>query len=99
MLATDAIHALREAKRLAGDRAGRIGYQGGWVAPLAARIEPVDFVIVSNFTEGYEQLEAVKRKYGNEPWFKSVRGNITWYLLAESEQTMCRRVSPKAIFR
>jgi hypothetical protein len=51
MLATDAIHALREAKRLAGNRAGRIGYQGGsqggWVAPLAARIEPVDFVIVS----------------------------------------------------
>ncbi|MEO5866340.1 MAG: CocE/NonD family hydrolase [Sphingomonas sp.] len=51
MLATDAIAAMREAKRLAGARAGRTGYQGGsqggWVAPLAARIEPVDFVIVS----------------------------------------------------
>jgi pimeloyl-ACP methyl ester carboxylesterase len=51
MLATDAIAALHEAKRLAGRRAGRIGYQagsqGGWVAPLAAKIEPVDFVIVS----------------------------------------------------
>lgn len=50
MLADDAIAAMREARRLAGDRAGRIGYQagsqGGWVAPLAARIEPVDFVIV-----------------------------------------------------
>lgn len=50
-LATDAVHALREAKRLAGARAGRIGYQGGsqggWVAPLAARIAPVDFVVVS----------------------------------------------------
>ena len=50
-LATDAIAALREARRLAGGRASRIGYQagsqGGWVAPLAARIEPVDFVIVS----------------------------------------------------
>ncbi len=145
MLATDAIHAMREAKRLAGDRAGRIGYQGGsqggWVAPLAARIEPVDFVIVSfglavspldedreaiefdmerggfgpeikakaleigdataqivvsNFTEGYEQLAAVKRKYGNEPWFKSVRGNITWYLLAESEETI-RKDGPRLL--
>ena len=51
MLADDAIAAMREAKRLAGARAGRIGYQGGsqggWVAPLAAKIEPVDFVIVS----------------------------------------------------
>jgi len=50
VLATDVIAAMREAKRLAGPRAGRVGYQagsqGGWVAPLAARIEPVDFVIV-----------------------------------------------------
>ncbi|MEP7061008.1 MAG: alpha/beta hydrolase [Betaproteobacteria bacterium] len=50
LLANDAITAVREAKRLAGDRAGRIGYQagsqGGWVAPLAATIEPVDFIIV-----------------------------------------------------
>jgi pimeloyl-ACP methyl ester carboxylesterase len=49
-LATDAIAAMREARRLAGKRAGRIGYQGGsqggWVAPLAARIERVDFVVV-----------------------------------------------------
>jgi pimeloyl-ACP methyl ester carboxylesterase len=145
MLATDAIHALREAKRLAANRAGRIGYQGGsqggWVAPLAARIEPVDFVIVSfglavspldedreaiesdmerggfgpdikakalelgaatasivasNFTEGYQQLDALKRKYGNEPWFKAVRGNITWYLLAESEETI-RKDGPRLL--
>jgi len=50
LLANDAIAAVREARRLAGHRAGRVGYQagsqGGWVAPLAARIEPVDFVIV-----------------------------------------------------
>lgn len=50
-LATDAVKAVAEARRLAGRRAGVIGYQagsqGGWVAPLAARIAPVDFVIVS----------------------------------------------------
>jgi pimeloyl-ACP methyl ester carboxylesterase len=145
LLAADAIHATREAKRLAGDRAGRIGYQGGsqggWVAPLAARIEPVDFVIVSfglavspldedreaiefdmeragfgpaikasameiaaavativesNFTEGYDRLDAVKRKYGDEPWFKSVRGNIAWYLLAQSEETI-RKEGPRLL--
>src|SRR6185437_2126242 len=50
VLADDAIAAVNEAKRLAGRRASRIGYQGGsqggWVAPLAAKISPVDFVIV-----------------------------------------------------
>jgi pimeloyl-ACP methyl ester carboxylesterase len=129
-LADDAIAAVGEAKRLAGARAGRIGYQGGsqggWVAPLAARISPVDFVIVgfglavspleedreaiaydmrhrgygpdvmakamqvadasaaimlSDFRSGYDKLDAVKRKYGNEPWFKYVRGDVTWILL------------------
>jgi pimeloyl-ACP methyl ester carboxylesterase len=51
LLADDAVAAMREAKRLAGKRAGRVGYQGGsqggWVAPLAANRAHVDFVIVS----------------------------------------------------
>jgi uncharacterized protein len=50
-LADDAVAALTEARRMAGSRAGRVGYQGGsqggWIAPLAASRTPVDFVIVS----------------------------------------------------
>ena len=50
LLADDAVAAMREARRLAGPRTGRIGYQGGsqggWVAPIAANRAPVDFVIV-----------------------------------------------------
>jgi uncharacterized protein len=50
-LAADLVVATTEARRLAGARAGRVGYQGGseggWVAPLAANRTPVDFVIVS----------------------------------------------------
>lgn len=51
ILAVDAIEAMKEAKRLAGARLGRIGYQGGseggWVVPLAANRAHVDFAIVS----------------------------------------------------
>jgi len=51
VLAADARAAMREAKRLAGRRLGRIGYQGGseggWVVPLVANEEHVDFAIVS----------------------------------------------------
>jgi dienelactone hydrolase len=51
LLADDAVMAMKEARRLAGDRAGRVGYQGGsqggWVVPLAANRAPVDFAIVS----------------------------------------------------
>lgn len=137
LLANDAIAALGEARRLAGARAGRIGYQGGsqggWVAPLAAKIAPVDFVIVgfglavspldedreaialdltsrgygpdevmkamqvadataaivaSGFREGYDQLAAVRAKYGDEPWFEHVRGNISFFMLDNPEATV-----------
>ena len=129
-LADDAIAAMREAKRLAGARAGRIGYlgtsQGGWVAPLAAKIEAVDFVLIayglavspleedrsalaldltrrgygadavakamevadatsavllSNFREGYDQVEAVRKKYEKEPWFPLLHGNVSFLIL------------------
>ena len=51
VLARDVVNAMHEARRLAGSRAGRVGYQGGsqggWVVPLAIDREPVDFAIVS----------------------------------------------------
>lgn len=51
VLADDAVTAMREARRIAGDRVGRTGFQGGsqggWVEPIAATRIPVDFVIVS----------------------------------------------------
>jgi uncharacterized protein len=50
-LARDATAALAAARRLGGGRVGRIGFEGpsegGWVAPIAANHEDVDFVIVA----------------------------------------------------
>jgi pimeloyl-ACP methyl ester carboxylesterase len=145
LLADDAIAAVHEAKRLARGRAGRIGYQagsqGGWVAPLAAKIEPVDFIIVgfglavspldedreaialditrhgygadvmakameiadataaillSNFRDGYDRLDAVRARYGNEPWFKYIHGDITFALLEMSEAQL-RQQGPELL--
>jgi len=50
-LARDAVVALGAARRLGGDRIGRIGFegpsQGGWIAPMAATRADVNFVIVA----------------------------------------------------
>jgi hypothetical protein len=85
MLAVDAVAAMREAKRLAGDRVGRVGYQGGsqggWVAPLAAKIEPVDFVIVgfglavSPIEEDREAiaLDMERQRYGPDTMAKAMK--------------------------
>jgi pimeloyl-ACP methyl ester carboxylesterase len=77
LLAEDAVAAMREAKRLSGRRAGRIGYQGGsqggWVAPLAANRAHVDFVIVcfglavSVIDEDQQEVELEMREKGHSP--------------------------------
>jgi hypothetical protein len=144
-LAADAIAAMKEARRLAGSRAGPIGYQGGsqggWVAPLAAKKAPVDFVIVSfglavspiaeeresiehevqahvpgpagariaqefaatiervarsNFRDGFEQLAALRRRYGREPWFKQVGGEFARFLL-DTPDDQIRKAGPPLI--
>ena len=50
VLAGDLAAAMTEARRLAGPRASRFGYeansQGGWVLPLAAARTPADFAII-----------------------------------------------------
>jgi len=144
-LAADAVAALNEARRLAGPRAERIGYQGGsqggWVAPLAAKNVRVDFVIVSfglavsplaeeresiehdvrsrvpgkegakaadefadaieavvtsNFQEGFDGLDAVRQRYGGEPWFKQVGGEFARFLL-DTPDAEIRKAGPPLI--
>lgn len=145
LLAKDAVAAMREARRLAGARAGSVGYQGtsqgGWVAPLAATMAPVDFlvvayglavspldedraaialdmtrrgygadtvakamevadasaaVLVSNFRDGYDRVDAVRAKYGSEPWFKYVHGNFTFAVLQMTHGEL-REKGPKLL--
>lgn len=77
LLADDAIAALGAARRLAAGRVARIGFQGpsqgGWVAPIAASRERVDFVIVSFglavsvLHEDREALEFQMRLKGHGP--------------------------------
>jgi pimeloyl-ACP methyl ester carboxylesterase len=77
LLADDAVAALHEARRLAGARLQRIGYQagsqGGWVAPIAANRAPVDFVIVcfglavSVIDEDQQEVELEMRDKGHSP--------------------------------
>jgi hypothetical protein len=45
----------------------------------------VENVFASGFKEGFKQLDAVRAKYGKEPWFKDVRGDYTWLLLPRTD--------------
>jgi alpha-beta hydrolase superfamily lysophospholipase len=143
LLADDAIAAMHEARRLAGERLGRIGYQGGsqggWVVPIAAQRERVDFAIVSfglavsvidedqqqialemqlkgygpdviakaqaigaaaervfasGFTDGLDDFDAIRARYRDEPWYKDVHGNYTWFILPLSRHDILTRAAP-----
>jgi pimeloyl-ACP methyl ester carboxylesterase len=77
LLADDDVAAMREARRLAGARAGRVGYQGGseggWVETIAANRAPVDFVIVcfglavTVIQEDQEEVALEMREKGHSP--------------------------------
>ncbi|HEY0501973.1 MAG TPA: alpha/beta hydrolase [Lysobacter sp.] len=137
LLAADAKAALAEARRLAGTRAARIGFdggsQGGWVAPLAASDSDADFVVVgyglaesplaedreqvmldlrkagygddvlakardvtdatgvivaSRGARGWEQLDAVRAKYGQLPWWQALKGEFTGQVVSHSREEL-----------
>jgi dienelactone hydrolase len=77
LLADDAVAAMNEARRLAGHRTGRFGYQGGsqagWVLPIAANRSRVNFVIVSFglavsvIDEDQQEVEIEMRERGHSP--------------------------------
>jgi uncharacterized protein len=136
-LARDVVAASMEAKRLAAGRYARFGLfggsQGGWVAPLAAKLADADFVVVgfglvlspleedaeqvydelqrigygkdvvgkahevtratgtvvaSHFTRGFDELEAVKQKYGGEPWLGEIEGEFTGTVLRATDRDL-----------
>ena len=76
LLADDIVAAMREARRVAGPRAGRVGYQGGsqagWTVPMAVNRAPVDFAIisfglaVSPIDEDQEEVALEMAHYGPE---------------------------------
>lgn len=77
LLADDAVAAIKEARRLAGPRAGRVGYQagsqGGWIAPMAVNRTPADFAIicfglaVTVIDEDQQAIELQLREKGYTP--------------------------------
>ena len=77
LLADDAVAALHEARRLAGKRAGRVGFNGGsqagWIEPLAASRSNPDFVAVSYgladspLAEDRDQVQLDLRTAGHGP--------------------------------
>ena len=51
-------------------------------------------ILTINFQDGYAQLDAVRKRYGTEPWFHDIHGDVTWALLEKSPDEL-RVLGPK----
>lgn len=68
------------------------GYGPDVLDKARAVTEATGVVRASNYMSGFEQLEQVKRLYGNEPWFKEIQGEFTGgYLRASDAELRARR--------
>lgn len=142
MLSDDAAAAAREARRLAGRRIARLGFDGGsqagWIIPLAATKVDVDYAVVrygmaesplaedrgetlrglkdkghgpevlakaaqvtdatakvmlSKFTD-FADLNALRAKWGAEPWWKDLQGEFTGDI-AKAPEAAIRVIGPQ----
>ncbi|MBI1212995.1 MAG: alpha/beta fold hydrolase [Alphaproteobacteria bacterium] len=69
------------------------GYGDDVIAKAHEITDATAVVITSHFTKGYEQLEAVKAKYGSEPWYKVIKGQYTGLMLSYPS-LMLRYIAP-----
>jgi pimeloyl-ACP methyl ester carboxylesterase len=84
---------LEEDSEQVFDDLRRKGYGDDVIAKARAVTDATDAVMTSNFTSGYDRLEAVKARYGREPWFAAIKGEFTGELLRTDEATL-RREGP-----
>ena len=70
------------------------GHSRARIAKAQEVARAAEDVFASNFTEGYQTLDAVRARYRNESWYKDVHGNYTWMLLPHSEAEL-REMAPK----
>jgi hypothetical protein len=59
----------------------RRGYGADIVAKAMEIADATAAVITSGFKDGYERIDALRAKYGAEPWFKYVHGDISFVIL------------------
>ena len=72
----------------------RRGYGPDVVTKALEVGDATEAILVSNFKSGFDRLDAVRAKYGNEPWFKHVHGNFTFFML-ELPESEVRERGPK----
>jgi hypothetical protein len=58
------------------------GYGDDVLAKAREITDATSRIMLSRFKDGYEQLDAVRAKFGKEPWYEKVNGEYSGYMLS-----------------
>jgi hypothetical protein len=72
---------LEEDREEVFDNLRRAGYGEDVLAKAREVTDATGAVMASRFASGYEALEAVKARHGQEPWFKAIQGEYSGEML------------------
>jgi uncharacterized protein len=72
------------------------GHSPAEIAQALEVARAAETVIASHFTQGFAELDAMRAKYRNAPWYKDLHGNYTYMLLPYSE-TQLRELGGKEL--
>jgi len=69
------------------------GYSPEVIAKAQEVARAAEAVMVSDFKSGYEEMDAVRAKYGKEPWYKDVQGDFAGFVLSHSDDAELRAMA------
>ena len=68
---------LAEDREEVFDDLRRAGYGDDVIAKAREITDATGRVMASRFAQGFDELDAVRAKYGNEPWYPAIKGEFT----------------------
>ena len=71
------------------------GYGADVLKQARAITDATGNLVAEHFLKGYEQLAAVKARYGSQPWFAKIKGEFTGDILALDEAALRREGAAK----
>lgn len=69
------------------------GYPPEVIAEALEVAHAAEVVLVTDFKQGYPELDAMRAKYGKAPWFKDVQGDFAHFVLAHTDDAELRAMA------
>jgi hypothetical protein len=69
------------------------GYPPEVIAEALEVAHAAEVVLVSDFKQGYPELDAMRAKYGKAPWYKDVQGDFAHFVLSHTDDAELRAMA------